>query len=459
MPMGLADRAVQELLDSDEESPFAERPSANRHGEQREVVDLTGSSPPLNAPPHPPPQESRTSSTNSRRYVVPHWQPDSEVSECPICWRPFTWLFRRHHCRKCGRVVCNECSPHRITIPRQYIVNPPSPEESASPTATEGYRVETIDLTGDDEDGDGRFARRHLEGGEKVRLCNPCVPDPQPDPLPNLPSTENLDPDPRPTGSLTSMFQGPRRPSHTGPVRPPNRHRTGTLPTLSPMPTANTPTFGSFTGRPRPSSMVGPSAMFPPGYDPRFGPHNNPLPPLPSGSSHSSMYGHGRYASLDSRNRIAPEPYRRSRGNSMFDQHLRDLGTTPPAPRHTRPRLNEADICPICRRALPPAGLDGDESEREAHIINCISARDHSSGEGSSSRPNAVHMISFVASEKDCLGGDGNAQECSICMVEYDPGDELARLECFCKFHKECIVSWLNRKAECPVHKASNMHF
>jgi hypothetical protein len=68
-------------------------------------------------------------------------------------------------------------------------------------------------------------------------------------------------------------------------------------------------------------------------------------------------------------------------------------------------------------------------------------------------------MITFVASEKDCMGSDGNAQECSICMEEYDVGDELARLECWCKFHKTCIVSWLNKKAECPVHKASAMHF
>ena len=67
-------------------------------------------------------------------------------------------------------------------------------------------------------------------------------------------------------------------------------------------------------------------------------------------------------------------------------------------------------------------------------------------------------MVAFIASEKDCLGEDGNVPECSICMVEYDVGDELARLECFCKFHKECIVSWLNRKSECPVHKASRFN-
>ena len=121
-----------------------------------------------------------------------------------------------------------------------------------------------------------------------------------------------------------------------------------------------------------------------------------------------------------------------------------------------RPRLRETDICPICRRALPERGADGDESAREEHIMACIRSRDATyHGEegydnGSSKR---IHMLPFTATEKDCVGEDGNAQECSICMVEYDVGDELARLECLCKFHKECIVEWLRRKAECPLHK------
>lgn len=167
-----------------------------------EVIDLTASTP------SPEPQTStdsrlrRTSSSNSsRRYVVPKWQPDSEVTECPICHRPFTWMFRRHHCRKCGRVVCNDCSPHRITIPRQFIVHPPGPDLLGSPGSPVSRRSDSVDLTGDDDanedDEENPFqslsdSNRHvpspqLEGGEKVRLCNPCVPDPQPDPLPNYP--------------------------------------------------------------------------------------------------------------------------------------------------------------------------------------------------------------------------------------------------------------------------------
>lgn len=88
--------------------------------------------------------------------------------------------------------------------------------------------------------------------------------------------------------------------------------------------------------------------------------------------------------------------------------------------------------------------------------MECISARDPSyhqgtgGGEPSQAR---IYLLPFIATEKDCVAQDGNVQECSICMVEYDVGDELARLECLCKFHKECIVQWLGRKAECPVHK------
>jgi hypothetical protein len=142
------------------------------------------------------------------------------------------------------------------------------------------------------------------------------------------------------------------------------------------------------------------------------------------------------------------------------------------------PRINEEDRCPVCRNALPARGPDGDESTRESHIMDCLNARDPShhaqasnaaaavragesssdGADGPSSYPHrtghALHMLSFVATEKDCVAQeDGQAQECSICMVEYDVGEELVRLECLCKFHRPCIVTWLERKAECPVHK------
>ena len=40
------------------------------------------------------------------------WTPDSEAPRCQLCKSTFGRVFnRRHHCRKCGRCVCDECSP------------------------------------------------------------------------------------------------------------------------------------------------------------------------------------------------------------------------------------------------------------------------------------------------------------------------------------------------------------
>ncbi|XP_013397022.1 LOW QUALITY PROTEIN: pleckstrin homology domain-containing family F member 2-like [Lingula anatina] len=50
----------------------------------------------------------------------PVWIPDSEASKCMQCNRvEFSILNRRHHCRKCGRVVCNPCSSKKWLLPQQ----------------------------------------------------------------------------------------------------------------------------------------------------------------------------------------------------------------------------------------------------------------------------------------------------------------------------------------------------
>ena len=108
---------------------------------------------------------------------------------------------------------------------------------------------------------------------------------------------------------------------------------------------------------------------------------------------------------------------------------------------------------------LPPRGSDGNEDDREAHVRDCIartSGADRSSpGFHSPRSQHLLRMLSFTATEKDCISDDGTPPECTICMEEYEVGDKLARLECLCKFHKACIVGWFERKKECPVHKYS----
>lgn len=48
------------------------------------------------------------------------WVPDSEASTCMHCLKSkFTALNRRHHCRKCGGVVCSNCSTKKFLLPSQ----------------------------------------------------------------------------------------------------------------------------------------------------------------------------------------------------------------------------------------------------------------------------------------------------------------------------------------------------
>jgi FYVE zinc finger len=42
---------------------------------------------------------SYTSGRNVRDIVIPRWQPDAEVTFCPICRTQFSFFVRKHHCR------------------------------------------------------------------------------------------------------------------------------------------------------------------------------------------------------------------------------------------------------------------------------------------------------------------------------------------------------------------------
>ncbi|OQV23767.1 WD repeat and FYVE domain-containing protein 2 [Hypsibius exemplaris] len=60
-----------------------------------------------------------------KRNETPSWV---ESDNCQQCNKPFFWNFRmmfdtktlgqrQHHCRNCGKAVCEACSPNRLTIP------------------------------------------------------------------------------------------------------------------------------------------------------------------------------------------------------------------------------------------------------------------------------------------------------------------------------------------------------
>lgn len=45
-----------------------------------------------------------------------YWLPDSECTHCAVCEKPFGPLLTLHHCRDCGKGVCDECSSARRSV-------------------------------------------------------------------------------------------------------------------------------------------------------------------------------------------------------------------------------------------------------------------------------------------------------------------------------------------------------
>lgn len=318
--------------------------------------------------------------------VLPRWQPDAEVTYCPICSTQFSFFIRKHHCRKCGRVVCARCSPHRITIPYQFIVQPPAD----GPTSTRPS------LSQRDTDNFSTF------GGTKVRLCNPCVPDPNI--LPPQPQRTSADDRGRRTPPTYYLNAG-NRPYSFG------EEGMSVLERQANAARGRAATSSSATQR----QQMGPQDVFPvrtssQNYNTSYtGPHfarsNQPsqrphrLPPSSYNHNYSPRPGprHQSHQSLSissSGSAINPQPHYRS----LLDPSLRtssgpepssQIDTSRPLP--PIPRIREEDECPVCHCELPSRTLPDYETVRANHVTQCIEDQ-ISMNSGRARQPAAFNM-------------------------------------------------------------------
>ncbi|KAH9943326.1 uncharacterized protein BXZ73DRAFT_87675 [Epithele typhae] len=107
----------------------------------RGPTDLTphlSQAPEFRVPTHEAPQKILTPrwSTPTPHQVHATWERDEVVSECRECRRRFTFLLRRHHCRKCGRIFCDRCSSYRALLDPSDVVSDPAFPDSP-PTASQ----------------------------------------------------------------------------------------------------------------------------------------------------------------------------------------------------------------------------------------------------------------------------------------------------------------------------------
>eukprot|EP00475_Leptophrys_vorax_P019671 TRINITY_DN26981_c0_g1_i1.p1 TRINITY_DN26981_c0_g1~~TRINITY_DN26981_c0_g1_i1.p1 ORF type:complete len:1101 (+),score=323.63 TRINITY_DN26981_c0_g1_i1:109-3411(+) len=92
-------------------------------------------------------KERTMDATYTIDQAAPLWSPDHVSDSCTLCLSPFSFWNRKHHCRKCGRLVCNACSMFRVFLPsasdntavricKQCKAENPHLKEAVSPTAS-----------------------------------------------------------------------------------------------------------------------------------------------------------------------------------------------------------------------------------------------------------------------------------------------------------------------------------
>lgn len=379
--------------------------------------------------------------------------------------------------RKCGRVVCGSCSPHRITIPYQYIVQPPASEVPSAPR--------TRPRLDSGRTGSSPMVE-NLGGGERVRLCNPCVPDPNIAP-PQVPEQRNSQPRPAQQGHSRSVSS----------VVTSSQTRS----------TGQSPSYSSYYSQRRPRDIVNSYGTNTSSYSER----NTRLRPedLQSRSRSSTVGTHRDTSNMSNPASAISQWTGPEQGRSEPPQ------TPSSRPRPTpRPVIREEDECWICHKELPSRNFENWENVRAEHVNNCLalamqgpsvstspapspapitipsqSPRTTPPSQAESSRaaratptiappiantPEArmaarerahaavvlassstspvrrTGVFPYKATEKDCI----DDAECTICLEEFEVGEDMGRLECFCRFHLKCIREWfVNRPGQCPVHQ------
>ncbi len=142
----------------------------------------------------------------------------------------------------------------------------------------------------------------------------------------------------------------------------------------------------------------------------------------------------------------------------------------------TSPVIDEESLCPVCGKVLYHLSV----TDKESHIDKCLTKlnndqptqsppwmrnrmvtytldgplkvkRSHNHSNSLTEKSQGAESIYSVETTSS---RSTTSNECVICFEEFEKGDKVARLECLCVYHHDCIKTWFSRKGEgnCPVH-------
>ncbi|KAK9389853.1 FYVE zinc finger-domain-containing protein [Lipomyces mesembrius] len=390
--------------------------------------------------------------------TIPPWQADSDVSGCPICQQPFTFFYRRHHCRICGRVVCGQCSSSYIPYPPgTYVLSPyqrysdPSgtllrtcddcirEPESASASASSYSSFPSADAVS-----------RTLQFPSILYAQSRA---PQASPPSSLfskgaiISTNTSSPGPFSPSSAASSDFVPRRTTSTSSRRLHSRHRLSqsslsqspsqrleitAIPPISPSGSSSNHAVIAQSSLPEVKSASNrlSSAFRFVGYG---GSRSSSDPgPIPSASASGPV--NSKTSTVESTLPIDAPSQMSSHGRTGFRLLRREEAEVDD---------DDEDTCPICGFKLSKLKT---EEEREAHVNACLTNATFNGSPDQQRRRNRMVVYKLPESQV--------GKECVICFEEFEKHDLVARLECLCVYHRKCIKAWFDKKGvgECPIH-------
>ncbi|XP_072283613.1 zinc finger FYVE domain-containing protein 26 isoform X2 [Pyxicephalus adspersus] len=99
-------------------------PEINRHSAELEIISSSQAEQLPSTPIAGPPDKGLKQRKSSPEFIPPEkpptkmqWIPDDTEVTCMVCKNErFTMFNRRHHCRRCGRVVCSSCSMKKMVV-------------------------------------------------------------------------------------------------------------------------------------------------------------------------------------------------------------------------------------------------------------------------------------------------------------------------------------------------------
>ncbi|ODV81102.1 FYVE-domain-containing protein [Suhomyces tanzawaensis NRRL Y-17324] len=338
----------------------------------------------------------------------PVWQDDTDAVTCFLCHSSYNFFNRRHHCRKCGRVVCGSCSEQAVKyFPNTVIVDAPGARARAS--EHESYR------TCDECASEIRMIRRALFAGAGSSDDDDDAPEP---------------------GSRASSVVSSGSSAEVAASRSPYSHQNDSTTKYSTR--TNTLVVQSLT-----------SSVNEPRRTPRDNDSDSNLCPV-CASDLLKVY----IQSLTKSTRVFSnedfEQYKESHINEClvaydFSHDDNDRFASPLA--HPRNKMLVYNIPPIPRPQYEsiPSQM-GSSSVVTIPQVGAPVFGDSSDGIGSVTSNSTLPPSAEKDAELD--------NECVICLEDLKPGDKVARLECLCVFHYKCIKFWFNKKGygECPVH-------